>query len=145
MATASSLYFPALSNIFSTDSIPETFSFIKDEAEDLLDNIYYKDIQKSLSDNKSEGFYSLSIIARKRLSFEIFGTGIFFVLNPDYSDATISAFPITLYYDWQILSIINKFNQQNYSFGSKDIFEILVQYFKFRETIKSKTVKRKLY
>lgn len=96
-------YYPTLSNVVSLDDIPEYLGFIKEGLQAIFDKIYIKDFQTYKSPDGSIGFYGLSIVSRRRLQFEIPGTDIFLVLNPDFEDGSISSFPITVEYQWPIL------------------------------------------
>jgi len=83
-------YYPALSDRITVDDLPDFLSFIKDSITNAFDNIYYKNYCVSKNATGSRAFYSLDIVPRKRLSQEIFGTGMSLVLNPDYVDSSIT-------------------------------------------------------
>ena len=92
-------YYPSLSDLMKPQDLPDFLSFIKDGLQAVFDKMYYKDYQTSRSITGSSAFYSLDIISRKKLQLELPGTGVFFVLNPDYSDSTISSFPVTVFWE----------------------------------------------
>jgi hypothetical protein len=102
--------------------------FIKDGVTNLLDKIYYKDLQYSKGPKGDSAFYSLSIVS-KRIDIEIPGTGIALVLNPDLenNDSKISAFPITVEYQWKILAYLRYFSLGNFSFEPQQIFEVALR------------------
>lgn len=120
-------YYPRLSSIISEDDIPDILGFIKDGITNLLDRIYFKDFQSSKSLKGDSAFYSLSIVSKK-IQIEIPGTGIFLVLNPDYSGSAsnISTFPITIEYQWKVLAYLRMFSLGNFSYDPLQIFEILL-------------------
>src|SRR5690242_15096138 len=109
-------YYPSLSTIVSFEDFPESLGFIREGIQSIFDDIYIKDLQTSISPRGESGFYGLSIISKERLQFEIPGTGIYFILNPDSDDQNISSFPITVDYQWLILAYINDFSLENFSF-----------------------------
>jgi uncharacterized protein YegP (UPF0339 family)/regulator of extracellular matrix RemA (YlzA/DUF370 family) len=119
-------YYPKLSSVVNTDDIPDILGFIKDGIVYLFDKIHYKDLQYNKSPRGDAAFYSLSIVSQ-RLDIELPSTGIYLVLNPDADDATISAFPITVEYEWQILAYLRDFNLDNFSFAPQEFFEIALR------------------
>ena len=123
-----SRYYPRLSSVVSENDIPDILGFIKTGVVNLLDNVYFKDLQYNKSPKGDSAFYGLSIVSRA-LKIEIPGTGIFLVLNPDLSenDPDISAFPITIEYQWKILAYLRYFSLGNFSFDVQQIFEVALR------------------
>ncbi|MEY8760492.1 hypothetical protein [Chryseobacterium tongliaoense] len=121
-------YYPRLSSVITEDDIPDILGFIKQGVTHLLDKIYYKDLQYSKGPKGDSAFYSLSIVS-KRIDIEIPGTGISLVLNPDIedNDSKISAFPITIEYQWKILAYLRYFSMGNFSFQPQEIFEVALR------------------
>ncbi|WP_158837816.1 hypothetical protein [Polaribacter sp. L3A8] len=119
-------YYPKLSSVVSTEDIPDILGFIKDGIDSLFENIHYKDLQYNKSPRGDAAFYSLSIVS-KRLDIELPGTGIYLVLNPDADATNISAFPITVEYEWKILAYLRDFNLANFSFAPQEFFEIALR------------------
>lgn len=126
-------YYPAISSLISPDDLPELLSFIKDGLHQIFDNVYYKDYQSSISIDGSSAFYSLSVVSRKKLALELPGTGIDFILNPDFSDDTISSFPISLFWDWQILKYVRYFEANKFSFSVENLFNLGLEVFNLTE------------
>ncbi len=120
-------YYPRLSSVVSENDIPDILGFIKTGVTNLLNKIYYKDLQYSKSVRGDAAFYSLSVVSPKRLDIEIPGTGIYLVLNPDFQDNNISAFPITVEYEWKILAYLRQFSLGNFSFDPQQIFEVALR------------------
>ena len=122
-------YYPTLSSVITKDDIPEVLGFLKEGLENLLEKIHYKDLQYSKSPMGDAAFYSLSIVSPERLDMEIPGTGIYIVLNPDLTggDQNISAFPITIEYEWKILAYLRAFSIGNFSFSPQEIFEVALR------------------
>lgn len=52
---------------------------------------------------------------------------MFLILNPDNIDSTISSFPVTVEYQWLVLSYLRSFNLQNFSYSAKYFFELGLQ------------------
>lgn len=128
--TLNNRYYPTLSSIVDTDEIPDILGFVKDGIITVLGKIHYKDLQYSKSPKGDAAFYSLSIVTKKRLDFEIPGTGIYFVLNPDLGDNPyfkVSVFPIRLNYEWKILAYIRDFNLGDFTESPQEIFELACQ------------------
>ena len=119
-------YYPALSSVVSLDDFPESLGFLKQAIQKLFDKIHYKDLQYKKSPKGDAAFYSLTIVSKK-LAVELFGSGISLVLNPDdgpSTDFNISAFPVTVEYQWKILAYLRSFNLNNFSFTPQEIFEL---------------------
>jgi hypothetical protein len=119
-------YYPTLSSVVSLDDFPESLGFLKQAIENLFSKIHYKDLQYKKSPKGDAAFYSLSIVSNK-LAIELFGSGISLVLNPDESDTAdfnISAFPVTVEYQWKILAYLRSFDLNNFSFTPQEFFEL---------------------
>ncbi len=119
-------YYPKIDDITRIEDLPDILGFLKDGIQELFSDVFYKNFQFSKSVNGDIAFYSLDIVSAKKLSIELPGTGIFLVLNPDYQDYNISAFPITVSSDWKILRYKRFFNVNNFSFSVEDYFYLLV-------------------
>lgn len=118
-------YYPRLSSVVTQDDIPDLLGFLKPGITNLLDKIYYKDLQYSKGPKGDSAFYSLSVVS-KRIDIEIPGTGISLVLNGT-DDTAISAFPITVEYQWKILAYLRYFSLGNFSFEPQQIFEVALR------------------
>ncbi|OJJ20990.1 hypothetical protein BKI52_10465 [marine bacterium AO1-C] len=118
-------FYPTLSSVVDQDQIPDILGFLKDGIVYLFDHVHYKDLQYTKSPNGDSAHYSLSIVSRKRLDIEIPGTGIYLVLNPDLSggNVDISAFPITIAYEWKVLAYLRSFDLSKFDFSPKAFFE----------------------
>lgn len=127
MPTEIQRYYPRLSTIVTTEEIPDVLGFVKDGVVWFLDQVHYKDLQYSKSPQGDAAFYSLSIVSKKRLAIEIPGTGIALVINKDWEDNNISAFPITLEYEWKVLAFLRGFNVSNFSFSPQEIYEMALR------------------
>ncbi len=115
-------FYPRLSTLVPVESLPEELGFVKDGLTDLLDDMYYKDLQYSMSPRGDAAQYSLSLVAKKSLEIEVPGTGIFLVLNPGHSGT--SEFPITLAYEWGILAWMRAFDLETFSFEPADFYQL---------------------
>jgi len=120
-------YYPALSDIMKADDLPDFLSFIKEGLQNIFDKIYYKDYQVSKSISGSSAFYSLDIVSRRKLALELPGTDVYFVLNPDYDDHTISSFPITVFWQWEVMRYIRYFNVSDFSFSLEDFYNLALE------------------
>ncbi len=120
-------YYPRISSVISENDIPDILGFIKTGIVNLLDNIYFKDLQYDKSPKGDSAFYSLSVVSPQRIDIEIPGTGIYLVLNPDAVDGNISALPITIEYQWKILAYLRSFSVGNFSFDPQQIFEVALR------------------
>lgn len=120
-------YYPALSDIMKAEDLPDFLGFIKEGLQNIFDKIYYKDYQISKSISGSSAFYSLDIVNRTKLALELPGTDIYFVLNPDYEDNTISSFPITVFWQWEIMRYIRYFNLNGFSFSVEDFYNLALE------------------
>lgn len=119
-------YYPALSSVVTLDDFPESLGFIKQGLQSLFSKIHYKDLQYKKSPKGDAAFYSLTIVSQK-LAIELFGSGVSLVINPDETDNgdfNISAFPVTLEYQWKILAYLRSFDLDNFSFTPQEFFEL---------------------
>ncbi len=127
MPTTPTKYYPSLSSVVTLDDFPEYLGFIKEGIQKIFDKIYIKDFQANISPRGESGFYGLSIVSKRRLQFEIPGTGMFLILNPDNDDTAISSFPVTVEYQWLILSYLRSFDLNSFSYSARDFFELGLQ------------------
>ena len=119
-------YYPALSNLISVEDLPEFLNFLKEQLQGVLDKIYYKNYYSSKNTIGSSAFYRLDIVPRTRLALDIFSSGFSLVLNPDHEDSTISSFPITLFWQWEIMRIVRNFNPSTFSYTPQAFFELAI-------------------
>ena len=117
-------YYPSLSSVVTLDDFPEYLGFIKEGIQSIFDKIYIKDFQPHISPRGESGFYGLSIVSKTRLQFQIPGTELAFILNPDSTDTSISSFPVTVEYQWLILAYLRNFDLDNFSFSARDFYEL---------------------
>lgn len=115
-------YYPKLSDLITLDQIPESLEFIQTISQLVFNKIYYKDYQASISPYGDSAFYSLSIVSKSRIEFELV-YGLKFILNRDFQNNTISSFPVTVQYNWPIVAYISQFNLANFSFSAEEIFK----------------------
>lgn len=118
----SSRYYPRLSSIVTLDELPGILDFLKEPGNAVFEKMYFKDLQFSKSQNGDKVFYSLSLISRDRLDVEIPGTGIYLILNPDIDNSEISSLPITLDFNWPILSYVRQFSDTSSPLDLQEIF-----------------------
>ena len=126
-------YYPALSGLMAAEELPEILGFIREGLQLIFDKVYYKNYFSSSSEDGSFAFYSVDIVSRTKLAVEFPGTGIFFVLNPDYEDSSISSFPITLQWNHKILTYLGQFSSDQFSFSQEDFFNLAIEIFEISE------------
>ncbi|MTH18287.1 hypothetical protein [Flavobacterium sp. LC2016-01] len=126
-------YYPRLSEIVTVDDLPEFLSFVEDGLNSIFNKIHYKNLQYSKGYRGDSAFYSLDIVTSEKLSLPLpFGLGL--VLNPDLDgDSSISSFPITLEYQWEILAFLKTFSSSSFSFSVKDFYSVGLQVFRISE------------
>lgn len=128
------IYYPAITDIVKVDDLPEFLSFIKDGINSVLSKLYYKDYYFSKNISGNEAFYSLSIVSKTKIAFQVPGTEIYFMLNPDFEDGDISSFPITLYWHWEVMRIMKNFDASQFSFSVQDFFDLGLLVFNISES-----------
>ena len=133
MSIITQRYHPVLSDVLTLADLPEFLSFGNQPLTNLLDKIHYKDLQYSKSLSGDSANYSLEIVSKKRIGFELFGSGISFVLNPDFQDGQISSFPVILQYRWEVLAFLKSFKTENFSFFPQDVFRLGLKLFRISE------------
>lgn len=116
-------YYPALKNLIALDSIPESLGFVRTFAENVFSKIFYKRFISSISNDGSKAFYALDIVTKDRLELELF-SGLKFILNRDFDDQGVSAFPVKVHYEWPILSYLKYFNLAQFSFSPQEFYQL---------------------
>jgi hypothetical protein len=100
-----SRYYPRLSEVITVEDLPEFLHFVENGLDNLLDRIHYKNLQFSKSARGDSAFYSLDIVA-KNIGIDL-PFGLRFILNPDDAgDSSISSFPVSLQYQWEVLAFL---------------------------------------
>ena len=126
-------YYPSLSTVISMEAFPESLGFIKDGIQEIFDKLFIKDFQAYVGPRSDSGFYSLSVVTKKRLQFEIPGTSIYLILNPDADDVNISSFPVTVEYQWLILQFVRYFDLGSFTYSGEDFYKLGLQIFNISE------------
>lgn len=117
-------YYPKLSEIFDPKNLPESLSFLQTQLDKLLASLHYKNFQYSSSSNGDSAYYSLDIISRNRISLDVAG-GLKLVLNPDLNNG-VSSFPVSLQYQWEVLSFVRNFNLSSFDYSADSFFKLCV-------------------
>ena len=69
-------YYGELTDIISTDDLPEIFNFLKRPLESLLQEVNYKSFNISIAQGGVTTSYSVQLVIAESFSLEIPGTGI---------------------------------------------------------------------
>lgn len=125
--SAATKYYPSLSTVVTLEDFPENLGFIKEGIKQIFEKVYIKDFQANISPKGESGFYGLSIVSKETLKFKIPGTEIAFILNPDKEDQAISSFPVTVEYQWLVLSYLKSFDLDHFSFSAREFYELGLQ------------------
>jgi hypothetical protein len=122
-------YYPQLSDLITVDDLPDFLDFAKEGLADLLSSIFYKNLQYTRSQRGDAAFYKIDIISNN-IGLDL-PFGMRLILNPDDGgDTSISSFPVSLQYQWPILSLIRSFSLPSFSFGEDGMFQLGLQLFK---------------
>lgn len=127
-------YYPRLSEVITVDDLPEFLSFVEDGLNSIFDKIHYKNLQYSKGYRGDSAFYSLDIVTSRPLALSL-PFDLKLVLNPNLKDGdqSISSFPITLEYQWEILAFLKTFSSSSFSFSIKDFYSVGLQVFRISE------------
>jgi hypothetical protein len=121
-------FYPSLSTLLPLESIPPNLGFVQGVLQDVLDNLYFHDLQGQKSRLGDAGFYQLSLVLYSRLGIEIPGTGgLALVFNPDQVTGQTTEIPIALSYRWEILRYIKDFNNASPTELPRLLFNALVE------------------
>ena len=118
-------FYPNLSTLVALEDFPEELQFISLGIQNLLDKLYYKNLQYSKSNDGSQGYYNVVLVSGQALSIDLFNSGFAIIINPGNSGETL--IPVTLHYNWPILGIVKNFNLQNFSYLPEEMQAILHQ------------------
>jgi len=119
-------YFPKLSQLVTVESLPEQLNFIQGGIENLLDGLAYRNLRARSSQDGCTTSYVLDIISFKKLKYDILGTGLVLVLNPDFSTGT-SVFPVSLTTYLGIRKYIKNFNLAAFSYTPQDFLNLAMR------------------
>ena len=133
----STKYYPKLSSVMNTNALPEALNFVEGGIENLLDDIYLKDLQyiKSASGGNISYYTILKIF--KAISLDLLGTGFEILLNPPppndpYAGST--EIPISINLDIKILEFVQDFSLQTFSEQPDAFFNLLIDLLGLDET-----------
>src|SRR6185369_7239712 len=118
-------FYPALSTLISTDALPQNLGVLQGLAGDLLDKIFYRNLQTHRSRYGEQAHYNLILVSYGRIGLEVPGTGLALYLNPALSTAA-SEFPVSFSYRWELLRYVNEFDPSQFDYYSPRSFFNLV-------------------
>lgn len=125
-------YYPKLSEVITIGDLPEFLTFGKDALNAIFDKIHYKNLQYSKSYRGDSAFYRLEIVSND-IGIDL-PFGLRFVINPDNAnDSSISSFPVTLEYQWEILAYLRAFKNTSFAFTPEAFFKLGLQVFRISE------------
>jgi len=125
---ASTAFLPSIASIINLDALPENLQFIESGVDLLFNDIYFRELQYSISDKGDEAFYSLVLVLNKKAGFTIPGTELELVLNPDYDGTSLTEIPVTLAYQWKLLALIKQlsdFSVESFAFDGQAFFDLI--------------------
>jgi hypothetical protein len=129
-----SRYYPSLVDLVDKKKVPAFLHiFLFGDPDDIdkpgaLSKIHYRNLQFTKSSNGESASYSLDLVSKEEIGYELPG-GLEFVLNSG-GNANVSAFPITLQYQWAILGFIRDLDTEDVSFTDiADLVEKAAQVF----------------
>jgi hypothetical protein len=127
-------YYPRLSEVITVDDLPEFLSFVENGLNSIFDKIHYKNLQYSKGYRGDSAFYSLDIVTSSQLALPL-PFDLKLILNPDLKDGdqSISSFPITLEYQWEILAFLKTFSSSTFSYSMEDFYSVGLQVFRISE------------
>ena len=124
---------PPLSALINTDKIPEFIKGLDLNISGILDQIDYKDFIINTSLFGDAKGISLKIVFQEEIGFDILGTGIKLVLNPNFIDGeTATEIDVSLSYLWPIIRYFNQ--ASSFSGNPEDIFKLLRDFFNIEDT-----------
>lgn len=134
MSQVTGRHYPQLSEIVSIEHMPSFLSFVQNGLNDVFGKLHYKNLQVSKSPHGDTAFYSLDIVSANPIELPL-PFGLALELNPDTSGggASISSFPITLQYQWEILAYLKSFNLDGFAFTPEAFFHLGLQVFRLSE------------
>ncbi|MEP7108153.1 MAG: hypothetical protein ABI760_09220 [Ferruginibacter sp.] len=121
-------YYPSLSSLITLDDLPQELEFIDTVKSAVLDEIYFRDLQFTRSPKGDSAYYSMVLILNRSVGFTIPGADIKIALSPDFATGTTTEIPVTLEYEWKLLSLlkkITKFTTEGFSGDGKAFFDLL--------------------
>ncbi|WP_299457978.1 hypothetical protein [uncultured Microscilla sp.] len=116
-------FYPNLGTIVTLNDFPPELQFLENGLQHALDNIYYKNLQFTKNDQGTQAYYNLILVTGEALKLDLFNSGLSLVLNPGNADETL--IPLRLHYNWGILSLVNNFNLQDFSYLPEEMQNIL--------------------
>ncbi|MCW3071346.1 MAG: hypothetical protein JWO44_1236 [Bacteroidetes bacterium] len=123
----SSNFYPSVSELLPIDKIPSSLGPVKDGIQNVFSKIFYKDLISEVSQNGDSGFYKLTLLSYGRLGFDVPGTGLSILFNPDDTSASVTPIPITLKYDWEVIKYINEFKTALFSADAGAFFNLFLE------------------
>mgnify|MGYP001799448583 CR=1 FL=1 len=118
-------FYPNLGTIVTLNDFPEELQFIQDGLQNILDKIYYRNLQYVKSPDGAQGYFDIELITNEQLKLNLFDSGLSLVVNPSGTGET--TIPLTLNYNWPVLAFIKSFNLQDFSFLPEEMQDILNQ------------------
>lgn len=100
-------FLPPVSSLITLDDLPESLQFLEAGTQ-LLDDVYFRELQYKRSQKGDAAFYNLILVLNKEAGFTVPGTDIEVLLNPGYVMGDSTEIPLNLQYEWKLLGLLKK-------------------------------------
>ncbi|MCW3085910.1 MAG: hypothetical protein JWP12_3276 [Bacteroidetes bacterium] len=126
---ATSNFYPAVSELIPIENIPSSLGPVKDGIQNIFNKIFYKDLIVEKSSLGEQGYYKLTLLSYGRIGFDIPGTGLSILLNPDdtYTLSGITPIPISLSYKWEIIKYIREFENAFFNADAAAFYNLFLE------------------
>lgn len=111
-----------LTDLLDASAIPGDIEFIENNAQTLLERLFYQDLVVNVSSTGDEANYSL-VLVTKSLRLPLFGTGMELVFFRG-TDTSFSEFPIDFKWKWGIRKYISGFETGGFAYTPEAFIEI---------------------
>jgi hypothetical protein len=124
---SSNKFYPALSEILPIEKIPSTLGPVKGGLQNIFNKIFYRDFLIDKSQFGDTASIRITLLSYNRIGFDIPGTGLSIILNPDDIPSAVTPIGINVIYKWEILKYINGFKSAAFNNDAKAFFDLFIE------------------
>jgi hypothetical protein len=118
-------FYPSIATLIGVDELPQNLSFLQGIANNILSDLFYKDLMINTSVLGDRGSYQLKLVCFDKIKIAIPGTEIALVLNPSDIPDEGTVFPLQFSYTLEILKYLQDFSFSTFSGTSNSYFDLI--------------------
>jgi hypothetical protein len=122
-----SQFYPAVAELIPLDKIPPSLGVISGGLQNIFSKIFYKDLVLEKSLEGDAVFFKITLLSYDRIGFEIPGTGMSILINPNDTPEDITPLHISADFRLEILKYIQDFKMALFAGDATAFFNLFLE------------------